>query len=103
MKAKHLLLFSLILLLFPAAAFALDPASWFATIITNLINFVIWPIFAGASIIMFIVAGLYFVTSNGDPSKISTAKKMVIWAIIGVAIGLLAATLPFIIASFIPA
>jgi len=36
--------------------------------------------------IVIILAGYYFVTSMGDPAKITLAKKMVLYALIGLAI-----------------
>jgi len=37
-------------------------------------------------VIMFIVAGFYFVTAAGDPEKITTAKKMVLYTLVGLLI-----------------
>lgn len=39
-----------------------------------------------AALIMLVVSGLFYVTSDGDPSKISSAKSTLIGAIIGLAI-----------------
>lgn len=36
--------------------------------------------------IMFIVAGFYFIGAAGDPEKITTAKKMVLYTLIGLLI-----------------
>ena len=43
--------------------------------------------------IMFIIAGLAFITAAGDPEKIKRAKDIVLWTIIGFAIILLANTI----------
>jgi len=44
--------------------------------------------------VLFILLAAYnFVTSKGDPEKVSTARKQVLWAVIGVAVGLLAWTI----------
>jgi len=42
------------------------------------------------AIIMVIVAGFYFMTAQGDPGKIDTAKKMLLWTLIGTAVVLMA-------------
>ncbi|MCX6759973.1 MAG: pilin [Candidatus Nealsonbacteria bacterium] len=42
------------------------------------------------AIIMVIVAGFYFMTAQGEPGKIETAKKMILWTLIGMAVVLLA-------------
>jgi hypothetical protein len=59
-------------------------------IINNIRSLVIWPVFAGLVIIMVMYAGILFVTSSGDPSKITRAKQAVLWAAIGGAIGIVA-------------
>ena len=59
-------------------------------IIENLEKTVVWPIFLGLVVIMFIWAGILFVTAQGDPAKISQAKKAVIWAVVGVIVAFLA-------------
>lgn len=38
--------------------------------------------------IFLVVAGYFFITAGGDPSKVNTARQMMINALIGVAIGL---------------
>jgi hypothetical protein len=67
-----------------------DPAAWFTQIINNIIDKVMLPILGGLVIIMFIWAGITFLTAQGDPSKIGTAKKIVIWAIIGIVVAFVA-------------
>jgi len=57
-------------------------------IIERFLNFVVWPIFAGASILSFIWAGFLYLTAQGEPSKISQATKAVIWGSLGITIGL---------------
>ncbi len=96
---------SLVLLTFvavPLIAFAAGPLN-FKAIIDRLLLLVIWPIFAGASIIMIIVSGFLFVTAQGDPSKISTAKKSLLWAIVGIIVGLLSVVIPWTIFQLIGA
>jgi len=43
---------------------------------------------ASVATIMFIVAGIYYLTSAGNPGRIETAKKILIYAIAGIVIGL---------------
>ncbi len=40
--------------------------------------------------IMVIVSGFYFMTAQGDPGKIDKAKSVLLWALIGMAVVLLA-------------
>jgi NAD/NADP transhydrogenase beta subunit len=39
---------------------------------------------------MFIVAGILFLTSMGDPGKLATARAAVIWAVVGVVVAIIA-------------
>jgi hypothetical protein len=50
-----------------------------------IINFIFYLALAIAPI-MIIVAGFYFITAAGDPEKIMTAKKLVLWVLIGLLI-----------------
>jgi hypothetical protein len=47
-------------------------------------------IIGGAAVIMILVSGLRYITSNGDSAKVSNAKTTLIYALIGVAIAGLA-------------
>jgi hypothetical protein len=54
-------------------------------IITNLVNLV--SIIAGiAAVIIFIVAGLRFITSGNNPQEVATTRNMVIYAAVGLVI-----------------
>lgn len=50
----------------------------------------IWIIFAAFAVIMFIYAGIMFLTANGEASKLTTARHAVLWGVIGVIVGILA-------------
>ncbi len=54
-------------------------------IITNLVNLV--SIIAGiAAVIIFVVAGLRFITGGNNPQEVATARNMVIYAAVGLLI-----------------
>ncbi len=57
----------------------------------------VWPVFIAFSVIVFIWAGFLFLTAHGDPNKLTSARHAVIWGAIGVAIALLASSIPFLI------
>lgn len=86
---------TLLLFALPSAAFAaLCPTDqggsvWFNCVLTNLLNIVVWPVFITAAIIMFIYAGILFLTAQGEPDKLSKARHAVIWAAVGIAVGIL--------------
>jgi len=64
--------------------------------ITNILKLV-WEITAGLAAIMFIVAGILFITAQGDPTKLGTARQALIWAVVGVAVAIIAFSLVKII------
>ncbi len=55
------------------------------------------------SVIMIIVAGILFLTSAGNPERITTAKKALIYAIAGIVIALIAGTIVLTIESILGA
>jgi hypothetical protein len=65
-------------------------------LIYGILNF-IWPLFLGFSILMFVYAGFLFLSAQGEGGKLSSAKSAVIWGIIGIAVGILAFSIPTIV------
>ena len=61
----------------------------------------LWQFAAGLAIIMFVVAGILFITSNGEPGKITTAKNALIWGAVGVLVSVIAFSLVQIISSWV--
>jgi hypothetical protein len=57
----------------------------------------LWLLVAPLATIMMIWAGILFVTSNGDPSKVTKAKNLVMYVIIGIVVALLAGGLSALI------
>ncbi len=50
---------------------------------------------------MIIIAGFLFLTAHGDTTKISSAKKALVWAVIGIFVGILAFSAPTLINNII--
>lgn len=84
----------------PVVAFAACPipidqvtsanaVEWFTCLIERILNFIVWPVFIGLAIIMFVWAGILFLAAHGDPGKIGEAKKAAIWGVVGVVVGLM--------------
>jgi len=68
--------------------------------VTNIVNIVLnflWPLFIGFAVITFLIAGFLFLTAQGDPAKVATARTAVLWGIVGVVVGVLAFSIPFIV------
>ncbi len=62
---------------------------------------VLWLVFVGFAIFMFIIAGMQFFLAQGDPGKVDTARQFVLWGVIGMAMGVLAFTLPFVVGGWL--
>ena len=54
-------------------------------IINRITNYLMWIAIVSAPM-MIIVAAFTFLTSGGNERKVATAKKMLMWAIIGIAL-----------------
>jgi type IV secretion system pilin len=68
--------------------------------ITNVLLFIIGAI----SVIMLIIGGIRYTTSNGDSGAVTTAKNTILYAVIGIIVALLAyALVNFVITSFVEA
>ena len=61
------------------------------------IKSVAWVIFGLIVVICFVMAGVLFLTANGEPEKIKTAKSAAIWGVVGVFVGILAYSVQTII------
>ncbi|MGB4253601.1 MAG: hypothetical protein WBJ22_00560, partial [Minisyncoccales bacterium] len=58
-------------------------------------------ILVAAIAILFIIAGILFLTAGGDPAKISKSKTMILYGLVGLALALLARIVPAIIKSIV--
>jgi hypothetical protein len=58
------------------------------TLIKDIVNWVFWFLLVTA-VIFIVMAGFMFVTAQGDPAKVNTARNFVLYALIGVAVGAL--------------
>lgn len=93
---KKILLFVLIGLILPVICLGQvikieNPleAETFEELIDSIINFIL-KIAIVIAPIMIIVSGFYFVTAAGDPEKIKTAKRIILYTMIGLIIVILA-------------
>ena len=66
----------------PASPFTID------SIIIGAVD-TAWVIFAGLGVICFILAGIIFLTAQGAPEKLKTAKAAVLWGTAGILVGIL--------------
>jgi magnesium-transporting ATPase (P-type) len=75
-------------------------ATSFEALINGIINF-IFVVALAITPLMIVIAGFYFITAAGNPQKIDTAKKIILYTAIGLAIVLLAKGLIALIQSVI--
>ena len=88
--SKYFILLLLIVILVPSTTKAVTinnplAVDSFAELIDAIIDIIFYFAIAIAPI-MFIIAGFYFVTAIDRPEKIETAKKMILWTLIGLLI-----------------
>lgn len=78
-------------LVLPVFALGAGPSAsaWITTVLDNFLVIVLWPVFAGLVIIMLIYAGIMYLTANGDATKVHTANKAVLFAVVGIVVALL--------------
>lgn len=74
----------------------------FEVLITN-ISFYISTIIGSLAVLMFVISGIMFVASSGNPGRIESAKKTAIYAAVGAAIALSGAALVQVVKAVIGA
>ena len=62
-----------------------EPVSVIASVLS-----VILSIVGAVSVLMIVIGGVYYVTSAGDSDRVSTARNIVLYAVVGLIIALLA-------------
>jgi len=75
-----------------------DPlnAGDFTTLIDRISNG-IGAVIGGLAVVVLLIAGIYFLTSGGNPERMQLAKRYLTYAIIGIVVALLASTIVDII------
>jgi len=58
-----------------------------------------WIIFATVAIIVFVFAGVLFISAQGDAEKLKTAKRAFVWGIIGAVLAILSYAIRAILAN----
>lgn len=60
-----------------------------------------WLIFGGIAVIMFVIAGITFLTAQGDPEKVGTARSAFIWGVAGIVVAIVAYSILAIVSSIL--
>lgn len=53
----------------------------------------VWIVFTIIAIICFVIAGILFLTSAGNPEKVAAARNAFLWGVAGVVVGVIAYTI----------
>ena len=62
-----------------------------------------WLVFLALAVIMFILAGISFITAGGDPDKLSTARGYFLWGIAGVIVAILGYSIVYLVKTYLGA
>ncbi len=99
---RSLLILSAVLL--PSLAFALTSPAYdiqgVMGILCNILDYV-FGLLMILALVFVLVAAFYYLTSSGEPEKVSTANKTLTWAAVAIVVALFARGFPFIIASVV--
>jgi hypothetical protein len=105
MVKKFLILIFLILLLpflvraQPSDIFTLPTVS-VSTVLRRLAD-ILFYLLASLALIFVIWGGISFATAGGDPTRIDTAKRMIVFALIGIAVGAIAFGIVNLVVSYL--
>ncbi len=97
MKKIAVSLILLSILLAPVMAFAIPKPIGSLDGLVNAIKDPLWVIFGLIALICFVIAGILFLTSAGDPEKVKLARTAFLWGVVGVVVGILAYSIVAII------
>ena len=58
---------------------------------------IVWWVFVGIAVVMFIIAGVAFLTARGNPEAVATARNFVIYGAVGIVVAVLAFSVTLIL------
>lgn len=61
----------------------------------------LWKIVGLVALILFVIAGIMFMTAMGDPAKIATARNFVLWGVVGIIVAILAYSIVAIVTNIV--
>lgn len=60
-----------------------------------------WIIFTIIAVVMFIIAGILFLTARGNPEQVGQARNAFLWGVVGIVVAILAFTIITLTASVV--
>ena len=90
------------LAILPTLAFA-QPSGSVGSIddLVDTLKSVVWTVFGALAVVMFVIAGITFMTAQGDPEKIKQARNSFLWGVAGVVVAILAYSIVGIVESML--
>ena len=73
----------------PLACLAAGPGDALIGLLDTVASW-LFAVLLGVGVIFLILAGFQFIFARGEESKLSTARSMLLWSLIGIAVGALA-------------
>jgi ATP/ADP translocase len=70
-------------------------------VIGNEIAIGAWIVFTIIAVVMFVIAGILFLTAAGDAEKVQNARNAFLWGVAGIVVGILAYTIITVVTSII--
>jgi len=80
-----------------------DTSKLLITNVAKKITDFVWKVFALFALVLFVIAGMLFLMSRGDPDKVKTARTAFVWGIVGIVLALLAYSIVRILMFFLGA
>jgi hypothetical protein len=105
MSKKILFFLILGILLLPSAAFAQlqwgFAGGYSVGGIIGSIRSVLWVIFCAIAVVCFVIAGILFLTAQGQPEKLKAARSSFIWGVVGIVVGIIAYSITTIVSGLL--
>ena len=61
----------------------------------------LWIVFTAIAVIMLVIAGILFLTAQGNPEQVSKARSAFLWGVVGVVVAIIAYSIIAIVGSVI--
>jgi len=68
-------------------------------LVTDILD-LMWVIVSAIAVIMFVVAGILFLTASGKPEQLTTARNALIWGVVGIVVAIVGFSIVTIIKGY---
>ncbi len=90
----------MLLLFLPLFVIAVETGDDVIALFSNLLTW-IWRMFAIITVIIFVIIGFFYMTSRGNPEKVTQANTWLLYGIIGLVVALLSGGIVALVQNFI--